>query len=111
MPVRSCSTEPDRSQSQLKIVQHGQKLLDRAGNGEIAEVCPFARFPLAGILKFSLQTRQPVDQLVALALEAIDLALQMRLASALFAWGSRLSTSAAAAIRRVCSRIVVLAFR
>ena len=52
----------------MKIVQDGQKLLDRAGDREIAEIGPFARFPFAGILKFRLQARQPVYGLVALVL-------------------------------------------
>ena len=52
-------------------------MLHRAGDREIAEVRPFARFAFAGILKLRLQTRQPINRLVALALEAIDLALQM----------------------------------
>ena len=61
----------------MKIIQDGQKLLDRAGDREIAEIRPFARFPLPGILKLRLQTSQPVHRLVALAFEAIDFALQM----------------------------------
>ena len=66
----------------MEIVQDGQKLFYRARNGKIAEVRPLALLAFAGILKFSLQTRQPIYQLVALGFKAIDLALQLRFSAA-----------------------------
>ena len=55
-----------------------RKLFDRAGDREVAEVGPFAPFPFPGILKFSLQTRPPVKQLVTFTLDAFELDLQLR---------------------------------
>jgi hypothetical protein len=60
----------------VKIIQYGQKLFDRAGDCEIAEIRPFAGVPFAGILKLCLQASQPFYGLVALLFQAIDFALQ-----------------------------------
>jgi hypothetical protein len=60
----------------VKIIQDRQKLFDRTGDGEIAEVRAFAGVPFAGILKLRLQASQPFYGLVALLFQAIDFALQ-----------------------------------
>ena len=65
---RACGAE-----GQLEIVEDGKKLFHRAGDREIAEVTTLARFALAGIFKFRLQTREAVDELIPLGPDAFDL--------------------------------------
>ena len=54
---------------QLKVVDHGQKLLDRTGARKFAKLSALARLALAGVVKLRLHPRHTVEELVALRLD------------------------------------------
>ena len=74
-PERNCSADPVDFQRQLKVVQHRQKLLHHAARRIVAKLRLLALGALARILKLRLQPRQPIQQLIALRLQLLDLRL------------------------------------
>jgi hypothetical protein len=74
-PVRSCSAEPGGVEGELEVVQHGEKLLDGTGDGVVTKFGTFLRLALAGVIEFSLEARQAVEEEIALGFQAIVLLL------------------------------------
>src|ERR1700733_12596623 len=64
---------PIRLQRQLKIIHHAKKRLNGIRDRIVPRICPLLRLTLPRIIKLSLQTRQPVQQLVPLALQLLQL--------------------------------------
>ena len=74
-PVRSWSRRSGGFKRQLEVVQHREKLLDGIGDGKVAKFGAFVCLALAGVVEFSLEPCQAVEEEVALGLQAIVLLL------------------------------------
>ena len=60
-----------RFEGELKIIEHGEKLLDGIGYGKVAELRAIARLTLPGVVEFGLESGQAVKEEIALSFEAI----------------------------------------
>ncbi len=62
-----------RLERPLQVVEHRQQLLDQPLVGPRDQACLVTRGPLAVVLEVGLDALEGVDELVALALERLDL--------------------------------------